>query len=498
MKEKKHIDRIFQEKFKDFEQEPPYEIWQNIALALEKKKRRRALIIPLWAKIGSVAAVLALIVAGLMFKSETDMDSIQNPVVEENIQEDIEQNNETPLLSTEEEKIADINKEGEEENASGQEGTNKSEAPGNFKEQKASSVSGTKYATNDYSKEESPNSAISTKANVKVTKDPENDQSEIRIADHDRTTSEEKTGQIKNSEEAISETSKTEAALVEVDAEKEKNEEILSPSKEDSNILIAELEKNSEKEIETPETDTKRFSLSTFAAPLFYKNVGGGNEISSEFDGNTTRSDVTVSYGVKLAYELNKKLKIRTGISKIEVNNTTRDIGFSPMVLAQNVDNISGNPNMFALSNSSPNADSGDPLNGPMPDYSENGFSTAFFIPGEINQQFGFIEIPVELEYALIDKKFGLNLIGGGSSLFLDKNSLEIVSGTNVSDLGKATNIKNTSFSANLGLGLDYDLNETFGLSLEPIIKYQLNTFDNVNNVSPLNFGIYTGLKIRF
>jgi len=118
--------------------------------------------------------------------------------------------------------------------------------------------------------------------------------------------------------------------------------------------------------------------------------------------------------------------------------------------------------------------------------------------PGEIRQQFGYIEIPLELEYSLIDSRFGLNIIGGGSSLFLDNNRVDLVSGNAKTKLGEATNINSTSFSTNIGVGMDYKLTDKFSISVEPIFKYQLNTFSNVNNVRPINFVVYSGLNFRF
>ena len=41
-----------------------------------------------------------------------------------------------------------------------------------------------------------------------------------------------------------------------------------------------------------------------------------------------------------------------------------------------------------------------------------------------VNQSLGFIEIPLEIEYALINKKFGFNIIGGFSSFILSNNEL--------------------------------------------------------------------------
>ena len=45
MKEQKNIERLFQEKFKDFEALPPQDSWDIIASRLnEKKKKKRKLI----------------------------------------------------------------------------------------------------------------------------------------------------------------------------------------------------------------------------------------------------------------------------------------------------------------------------------------------------------------------------------------------------------------------------------------------------------------------
>ena len=42
--ERKNIDRLFQEKFKDFEVHPPEETWNAIEAKLNKKEKKRILI----------------------------------------------------------------------------------------------------------------------------------------------------------------------------------------------------------------------------------------------------------------------------------------------------------------------------------------------------------------------------------------------------------------------------------------------------------------------
>ena len=62
MENKKHIDRLFQEKLKDFEVFPDAEVWKNIEEQIVKKKKRR--VVPLWLRFGGAAAILLLVSTG--------------------------------------------------------------------------------------------------------------------------------------------------------------------------------------------------------------------------------------------------------------------------------------------------------------------------------------------------------------------------------------------------------------------------------------------------
>ena len=59
MKNKKHIDQLFKDRFKDFEASPSPEVWGSIQTSLESSKKNRK-IIPLFWKVGGVASLLAL------------------------------------------------------------------------------------------------------------------------------------------------------------------------------------------------------------------------------------------------------------------------------------------------------------------------------------------------------------------------------------------------------------------------------------------------------
>ena len=118
---------------------------------------------------------------------------------------------------------------------------------------------------------------------------------------------------------------------------------------------------------------------------------------------------------------------------------------------------------------------------------------------GAIDQQFGFIEVPLEIEYAVINKKIGINVIGGFSTFFVDKNDIYSVIDGNSTRIGEANNINNMSYSANFGLGINYNFSSKLKLNLEPMFKYQINTFTNSSgDFQPYFIGLYTGFSFKF
>ena len=104
MKEEKNIDRLFQEKFKDFNAKPSAKVWANIEKELKEDKERTPFIIPLWYKIGGIAAALALVFwfsQPLLTTSTTntivDQDGLENTKVKTQIEDKDTVNNNSKL-----------------------------------------------------------------------------------------------------------------------------------------------------------------------------------------------------------------------------------------------------------------------------------------------------------------------------------------------------------------------------------------------------------------
>jgi hypothetical protein len=69
----------------------------------------------------------------------------------------------------------------------------------------------------------------------------------------------------------------------------------------------------------------------------------------------------------------------------------------------------------------------------------------------------------------------------------------------NKTRLGEATNINDMSYSANFGIGLNYNISKQLRFNLEPTFKYQINTFNETSgNFQPFFIGVYTGLSFKF
>src|SRR5690606_5929693 len=85
MSDKKHIDRLFQETFKDFEVTPDDAVWERIEAQLKEKKKRR--VIPIWWRYGGVADLLLLLITngyGYFNNTNNIIEDTPNQVVDTN------------------------------------------------------------------------------------------------------------------------------------------------------------------------------------------------------------------------------------------------------------------------------------------------------------------------------------------------------------------------------------------------------------------------------
>ena len=585
MSEKKHIDRLFQEKFKDFEAKPSSNVWSGIQNKMEQPLQKPKKVLPLWLRFASIAAALVLLftIGNLAFNNN-DKENNNTNVVDTNL----ENKNTTPNTSntktinsvsnntintsektnsksseynllenksvviddkskskhniqTNKDNVNSLNSKAlNTEGVSNQNTANtinyvaspnkknfnnlvttsinkvdlntskdsQSIAQRNSKDKKDSSVSNNlnpnsainnnnsvvtnnKNSTNNNTRLTNENNLESTISNNNVTK---NISSNSTINNDDKLNN--KNTIDTNTIDTNNAISNTVVATTNSDKEKEKEEEKkMEPDSANSSNTIEEALAKIEDLDEKEEENVDRWSVNANAAPVYYNTLGKGSHIHDQFIDNTKNGEINTSYGVNVGYALNNRLRVRSGVNKLNISYDTANV-----IVYENVTNT---PSSTPLRN----IDFIPTSNGQnISVLSSNSLSIQQidnFINDDLNaalsQRISYFEVPLELEYAVVNKRFGVNLIGGFSTFILSDNEVVTEVDNRKTKIGEANNINNLSFSANAGIGLDYKFNKAFKFNLEPTFKYQINAYSETSgNFRPYIIGVYTGFSYKF
>lgn len=537
MKDKKNIERLFQETFKDFEETPREQVWENIQSKLDNKKRDRK-IIPIWFWYAGVAALL-LLFFGIFGKSVFGNDSLipENNVVntEKNIpiQDNAEQKTNEGLTDSDENNIEGTNTT-ETNNSSNSSNTQLTNTPSEKASNSVDNKSGDFLSPS--SKEKIENSGLATGKNPKNNSAPKNG-SEITPSTNPNNTLAQSNGS-KNGNDSINEpdkngigknnnqlastnTNKENPGSIEENAVNPSNEKAglkpensglvsnVNPSENEDNALVEDIEKQIKQDSLTIEeaiakaqdenTDEKeklvnRWQVYASIAPVYYNTLGDGSHLHEQFVHNPKSGEFNTSYGVNVGYKLSDKLAVRTGLNSLNLSYDTANVILYESVGTANPEAQLRNIDFANNMNNNISAISADNL---VVQQINSDLDPSF--NAAISQRISYYEVPLELEYNLVKRKFGVQLIGGFSTFFLDGNEVYTEFENRKNYIGEANNINNVSFSANLGFGLDYHFSPKFRFNLEPTFKYQLNAYSETSgNFRPYIIGVYTGFSYRF
>lgn len=562
MSEKKNLERLFQEKFKDFEATPSPEVWNNIEAELRKKKKRR--VIPLWFRLSGVAAILLigfLIGDGLINRSsETD-----NGVVNQE-KNNTDSNNTNDLIPAESpvktnEVVTEANNTDQERNTSSKNESEHTNATENISE-KSGAVEknytknkaiasqdnadsnktkngniakiGAEKELSNFKNQASKNSTgianqeLSNKKNVQENNNvvtnsgiKENSSEKLlndnvtaknkALANQENLNKNEKqlaAFEKKQNDDDVQKKDKTTENKKLIDKNQDNSSRIafdtkaFEKQKKDSAAVataepnpLEELLKEKEKQQQAvTETKVNRWQITSNVAPIYFSSASNGSPIDQQFADNSKSYDKNLSFGVGVNYALNKKWTVRGGINKLTLGYNTNDIVYyaglpdgdsRALMASSNIQESSSAVVIIVQDNTATNLVSFDDVPGKK--------------AGRLNQTMGYVEVPVELSYKLLDNKFGIELIGGMSTLFLNENSLSVVSPGMTTSVGKATNLNDVSFTSNIGIGFKYKFWKSFEANVEPKLKYQINTFsENAGGFKPYFIGLYSGISFNF
>ncbi|WP_338350746.1 outer membrane beta-barrel protein [Nonlabens tegetincola] len=534
MADKKNIDRIFQERFKDFEVTPPPGLWENIEQNIPSQKPEKKGT-PIWIYWSGIAAAIAIIVTTVYFSNQfTDNVGVHNEIVTTpDLDPDVDEtedraisyeDNSSSVSSTQDNTEAtDSNTSSQSNNTSIRIDNDNNQSIISDQQSKNNSVlkksdragvlvnNSSKSRIKKNSKVAQKRDLLSTDvANQNFAQNNLNNNDKIKNGIGDKTNNPLGQSMANNSQETPSNQSEVENNGIKATKSNLENDQSLmahnkkftdSLNKQRSQELDAMLAAQKLMEEKNDSTSTvfsPSWQGSSLIAPV-YSDVLSGTAINDQVTENETNGSVNLSVGFNVAYNFAPRWSVRTGVHRMRLNYGTQDVVYNTGFdfLARGSTSSTGyDPNAVSTSNQAPN--NVDLLASSF--NQEFGATTTFNgIEGELRQDLGYVEVPLEVQYTLIDSQFKFNVLAGFSALFLTDNVVVIENEKGITTLGEDSNFNTFNQSANFGLGLDYNFNNKIGVSLEPMLKYQLNTLrTNSENFRPFAVGIYSGVRYRF
>jgi len=466
MTKNKDFDELFRDKLRDFEQSPPPHLLDNILVATATKRQKKRLVI--WRLTGVAAALLVAFVAGWQIKDMMNVNQLSETT------QSVKEIKVIPEASV----IGNENKSLEKSSPliAGLAAAKRTTGLSKPEEDVKISFSGKNAdTTENINLKELKNEPIALLKSLAYMPDKLLKKTTQLILNNSKK-SDQKLG------------------LLSVD------EQIIRQNQQ--SILSQKLanEKN-------------RWTIGAQVSPVYSDSHSSHSSVYAANMLNSAKTNaVDLGGGLSVAVKTGKRFSIQSGIyySALEQSSgNTVHTRSNDMFAGQGSNYLNTNVNVDAVNNKmSVNAAAGVISMDGIPEgvdlatnIEEKALSSTVMV-SEVNvsQNFEYLEIPVYLRYTIIDRKFGVEMIGGVSSNVLVSNQvyLEGTSGNNL--IGETEDMESVSYSGSFGLGFKYGLSKHFYLNVEPRIKYYLNSLSNNSSVSykPYTVGVYTGLSYQF
>ncbi|WP_421823910.1 outer membrane beta-barrel protein [Flagellimonas oceanensis] len=485
---KKNLEQLFKESFQDFQEVPDEKVWNSIEASLDKKKQKKRAI-PIWWSLGGAAAALVLLLM------------VINPFAEQPVEEQIITDTENSAVREASNKL----EERDNQDVNDSEISSKIQEEGLANTSNEENTKATDHQTTGNNLSSKNASTVAENAASSSNRDgssTEMAQVESNRSNNSQTLSSANENAVSNNAVVVNPDETTPAQNQSIISSKMNDDQVAEHTDEKDDVekqsIYDAIEEQNELEEAIADNKSGKWSVGPSVAPVYFDASGDGSPIGADFSSNSKSGKLNLSYGLTVAYEAGKKVKIRSGVHRVNYGYSTNGVLFSPTLRAAATDklaNIDYSPNSESIVVQSKES----PKNQAAFNSKEIALSDAPTLDGKMVQQLGYIEVPLEVNYAVLDKKFGVDLIGGLSSLFLVDNSVLLESNQLVTEMGEANNINSLNFSANFGMGLNYQFSPKIRFNVEPVFKYQLNTFSNVSgNFRPYSIGVYSGFSFKF
>ena len=251
---------------------------------------------------------------------------------------------------------------------------------------------------------------------------------------------------------------------------------------------IAEVKTEKEKETKSvPESE--KWSLEVFAGIANSENYGKQKTL-----GNINESKQTNSYGVKTNYRLNKKWAVSSGIKINELGQSVANVSY----YSTNHTAASSFPTTSDYMNQNPTVIK--PTITTNSSYvfvsknTQNALKSSNFETGNIDQSLKYIEMPLEISYALFNKdKTSISLNTGGFVGKLISNNVTL----NGNSIGDNPDASDFVYGSLLSSTLQYRLYKKTHIFVEPGMNYYVNPLSN-QTFNQFQWSFNFGLNVSF
>lgn len=252
----------------------------------------------------------------------------------------------------------------------------------------------------------------------------------------------------------------------------------------DLKILENTLAEKENLKLAIPNSETQKWSVQVFAGVSSTQNYKNEKALGSTID-----SKQGTVYGVKTDYKLNKKWAVRSGltfnelgqsIANVSYINTNNSFGLTAgdfFIQNTTVERITSNSNYIFVSNSL-----------------RNSLSSTNFQSGDIDQRLKYLELPLEVSYAILHKnKTSIRLNTGGFVGKLIANEMLL----NGNVIGETLHVNDLVYGTQMSSTLQYRLYKQTHFFVEPGLNYYFNPLNN-QSFNQFQWALHFGLNVGF
>ncbi|PAM94027.1 hypothetical protein B4N84_13150 [Flavobacterium sp. IR1] len=251
-------------------------------------------------------------------------------------------------------------------------------------------------------------------------------------------------------------------------------------------IIVAEVTKEEKEKEDKAVPKSEKWDLGVFAGVANSENYKNEKTL-----GNVNDSKQSNSYGVKTRYKINKKWAVGSGlkfnelgqsIANVAYMSTKNEASFSQSdYLNQSVTavkpHIANNSNYVFISNTTRNS------------FKSNNIET-----GNVNQSLKYIEMPLEVSYAVLTlNKASVSLNTGGFVGKLVSNNVSL----NGTSIGENIDANEFVYGSVLSSTVQYRVYKKTNLFVEPAMNYYVNPLNN-QSFNQFQWGLNFGLNVSF